>query len=90
MKFDTKTNLNMQDLMVVFILSVFRPEYPFWQIWPKKRKLSVWAENWYTDWFEYDGFDDDVHYSCFQAEVSFFLEYCPVTQNSLLKLQFRT
>ena len=30
MKFDTKTNLNMQDLMVVFILSVFRPEYPFW------------------------------------------------------------
>ena len=41
-KFDTKTNLNMQNSMLVSILlALNKNSYPFWQIWFKKLQLSV-------------------------------------------------
>ena len=41
-KFDTKTNLNMQNSMLVSILlALTKNSYPFWQIWFKKLQLSV-------------------------------------------------
>ena len=42
LKFDTKTNLNMQNSMLVSILlALNKNSYPFWQIWFKKLQLSV-------------------------------------------------
>ena len=38
-KFDTTTNSNMQNSMVVSILSVL--DWKFWQIWSKKSQLLV-------------------------------------------------
>ena len=47
----------------------------FGQIWSKNSKLSVWAENWYKNQFEYQEFSGDVYFSCFQLEVSFFWKF---------------
>ena len=46
-KFDTKTNSNLQNSMVVYILSVLDCKYlPYFEQIGLK-KLSVSAENWY-------------------------------------------
>ena len=41
LKFGTKTNLNMQNSMMMFTFPVFDWKYLFGQIWSKKSKLSV-------------------------------------------------
>ena len=49
LKFGTKTNLNMQNSMVMPSVSVLDRKYCFWAIWRKKSKLSVKDEIWYLD-----------------------------------------
>ena len=40
-KFDTKTNLNVRNSMIMFAFSVFDHEYLFGHIWSKNSKLFV-------------------------------------------------
>ena len=45
------------------------------KIWFKKSKLSAEAEIWHLNNFEYADFNgDNVHFSCFRAEITFFGE----------------
>ena len=62
----------------------------FGQIWSKKSKLSVEAEIWYLDLFEYAEFNDAVHAFCFWVERPFFGKFGPKSQNYQLKLKFVT
>ena len=50
----------------------------FEQTWSKK--LSVQAENWYSDEFEYEEFIGDIYFFCFQPEV--FLSYFKIVSGS--------
>ena len=57
MKFGTKINSNMLNLMVMFIFYVFDWKYPFWV---NLGKSFVENETWHQDWLEYDEFDGYV------------------------------
>ena len=48
----------------------FRPETPLEQILSKISKLSVYAENWYLNQFEYGEFNGAVNFLCFRVETS--------------------
>ena len=43
----------------------------FGQIWSKKLKLSVKAEIWYQDWFEYAEVNGGAHLFCFRPKNPF-------------------
>ena len=49
LKFSTYNNSNMQNSMVMFILSVFNKSTFFGQLWSKKWKLSIWSQIFYLD-----------------------------------------
>ena len=56
----------MQNSVVIFAFSVFDRKLPLLG----KSKLSVWAEIWYLEEFEYAEFSDDVHFFCFWPYTS--------------------
>ena len=65
LKFGTYANSNMQNSMVIFNFT----ENPlFGHIWFKKSKLSVSAEIWYLDYFEYAKRCGGVQFLCFRQE----------------------
>ena len=68
MKFDTKTNLNMQNSMVVFNASVLDWKYPFWANFVQKTKIGSFSRQfqiWYLVLLKYQEFNGDVHCFCF-------------------------
>ena len=77
----------MNDLeMVMFI---FDQKYLFRKIL-KKLELSISAEFWYLDQFEYAELNRDVRFFCFQTKMSFLRKCGPKVQNSLFKVKFST
>ena len=56
----------------------------------KKMQLSVQAEIWYLDYFEYAEFNDDVFFFCFTSEIHLLGKFDAKNQNSWLMLKFGT
>ena len=50
---------------------------PFLSKFGPKIKLSLQAEIWYPDHFEYAEFNGDVHFVLFPPEVPFLGKFCP-------------
>ena len=80
----------MQNSMMIFTFSIFDRKYPFGQIYSKKSELSLYAETWYLDYFEYAELNDDVHFFYFPLEILFLAKFDPKTQNCRFKLKFDT
>ena len=56
----------------------------------KNAVLSVQAEIWYLDYFEYAEFNDDVFFFCFTSEIHLLGKFDAKNQNSWLMLKFGT
>ena len=54
----------------------------------KKSKLSVYAEIWYLEWFEYVEFIGDVHFNRFRLQIPFLDKFGPKNQTCQFKLKF--
>ena len=54
-----------------------------------QKKLQVYAEIWYQNWFEYAEFNDDVHFFSFWPEI-LFGKFGPKKQNCQFKLKIGT
>ena len=76
--------------MVLFRFSLLDGKHPFWQICFKKSKLSVWAEIWYQDWFEYADFNGGVQIFSFRWETPSFGKLGSKNQNCQFRLKFCT
>ena len=63
--------------MVVFTFSVLIGSTRFRQIWSKKYKLSVSAEIWCLDQFEYAELNGDVLSFYFRPEILFLGKFGP-------------
>ena len=62
----------------------------FGKIWSKKIKLTVQAEIWYLDKFEYAEFNDGVQFFCFSSEIPFLDKFGPKNHSCQFKLKFGT
>ena len=56
-KFGIYGNLNLLNLVAMFIFSFLEQKYPFGKIGSKKSKLLISDETWLLDSFEYVNFD---------------------------------
>ena len=71
-KFFTKNNSNIYNLMLLFTFSVFEGEYISFmgKLRPKNTKLFVESEIWRLDHFEYAEFIVEIHFFCFRSKMS--------------------
>ena len=63
----------MQNSMMLLPFSFSTGNTLFGQIWSNKSKLSVSAEIWQLDQFEYAEFDGDVHFLVFDQKFPFWV-----------------
>ena len=91
-KFGTKTNLNMQNSVMMFTFSVFNRKYLFGKIWSKKsncqfelkfRTRIIWICRIMLKIC-------DVHFLCFRLEKPFLSKSGQKNQNCQFKLKFGT
>ena len=78
----------MQNSIVMFTFSFSAGNTLFGTICSKKLKLSVEAEIWYLDQFEYAEFNDAVQFFVFERKCSFWGKFGPKSQSYQFKAKF--